>query len=140
MNRDSTNPHQSRHSGQDELDRSLSRIFDGQTAKDSLLPSSGFTEHVMESVREDAVTPPPLRFPWKRALPPFGCALVILFYAFLRFVSELPHLSSPDHPETTLHLPSSIASFATPLGWIALALFVAFVSVAVCLRFASPRG
>jgi hypothetical protein len=140
MNRDSTNPLDSRHSGNGELDRSLSRIFDDETAKDSLLPSSGFTARVMESVLENAVTPPPLSFPWKRALPPFGCALVILLYAFLRFISEPRHLSAPDHIETALHLPFSIASIAMPLGWTALALFVALVSVALCLRFAAPRA
>jgi hypothetical protein len=144
MNRRSTNPLQRQDSEQDELDRSLSRIFDGETAKDSLLPSSGFTAHVMESVLENAVAPPPLPFPWKRALPPFGCGLAVLVYAFLHFISESGRLPAPDQSVTTLHLHFSGASvlqqLAVPLGWTALALFVAFVSVELCLRLAAPRA
>jgi hypothetical protein len=147
MNRRSTNPVQHQHSQQDELDRSLSRIFDGETAKDSLLPSSGFTARTMDSVLENVDAPLPLPFPWKRALPPFGCGLVILLYALLRFMSEPDRLPAPDQSATTLHLSFNIPSvlqhvttaLEVPLGWIALAMLVAFVSVRLCLRLAAPR-
>jgi hypothetical protein len=36
---------------------------------DDILPSSGFEVSVMEAVRQDAASPPPLAFPWGRALP-----------------------------------------------------------------------
>lgn len=34
-----------------------------------LLPSSGFAQSVMEAVQREASAPPPLPFPWLRALP-----------------------------------------------------------------------
>jgi len=45
-----------------EIDRILA-------AEDALVPSSGFLASVMERVREEAVAPAPIPFPWKRALP-----------------------------------------------------------------------
>ncbi len=45
-----------------EINRILSR-------EDEILPSSGFTVSVMDAVRREAAAPPPIPFPWKRALP-----------------------------------------------------------------------
>ena len=47
---------------EDEMDRILS-------GEDEILPSSGFTVSVMDAVRREAAAPPPIPFPWKRALP-----------------------------------------------------------------------
>lgn len=44
--------------------------------KDETLPSSGFSASVMEAVRQEAAAPPPIAFPWKRALP--GIAVGVL--------------------------------------------------------------
>jgi hypothetical protein len=46
---------------EDELDRIMS--------EEEIQPSSGFTASVMEAVRSEAAAPPPIPFPWKRALP-----------------------------------------------------------------------
>src|SRR6202043_1907907 len=59
-----------------EIDRILSR-------EDEILPSSGFTVSVMDAVRREAAAPPPIPFPWKRALPglvvgAFAIALVLV--------------------------------------------------------------
>ena len=43
--------------------------FDRIMSEEEILPSSGFTASVMEAVRREAATPPPIPFPWKRALP-----------------------------------------------------------------------
>jgi len=45
-----------------EVDRVLSKA-------DEIQPSSGFVASIMESVRREAAAPPPIPFPWKRALP-----------------------------------------------------------------------
>lgn len=47
-----------------EIDRILA-------AEEPLIPSSGFLASVMEGVREEAAAPPPIPFPWKRAVPGF---------------------------------------------------------------------
>ena len=46
----------------EEVDRMLS-------SEDEILPSSGFAVAVMDAVRREAAAPPPIPFPWKRALP-----------------------------------------------------------------------
>ncbi len=45
-----------------DMDRILSK-------HDEILPSSGFAASVMEAVRREASAPPPIPFPWRRALP-----------------------------------------------------------------------
>ena len=46
----------------DDLDQILSE-------EDDILPSSGFASSVMDAVRCEASAPPPIPFPWTRALP-----------------------------------------------------------------------
>ena len=46
----------------DEFDR----VLLGET---EIRPSSGFASAVMAAVRREAAAPPPIPFPWKRALP-----------------------------------------------------------------------
>ena len=61
----------------DEVDRMLSR-------DDEILASSGFVSRVMESVRQEALVPPPIPFPWKRVVPGLaiaGLALMTLLIA-----------------------------------------------------------
>ena len=43
--------------------------FDRIMSEEEILPSSGFAVSVMEAVRREAAAPPPIPFPWKRALP-----------------------------------------------------------------------
>lgn len=124
---------------EEELDRDLTRILGHDPAGDMIVPSSGFSARVMENLHESAEAPPPLAFPWKRALPAFGCALAILLYAGLRFISGLRYTPVSEHAAAGLQLPPVILNAAAPLGWIALALLVALVSVKLCLRLAAPR-
>ena len=42
---------------------------------DNIVPSSGFTASVMDAVTREATAPPPIPFPWKRALPGRATAL-----------------------------------------------------------------
>jgi hypothetical protein len=51
----------------EEIDRALG-------GEEDILPSSGFHASVMEAVRREATTPPPIPFPWKRAWPAFAAA------------------------------------------------------------------
>jgi hypothetical protein len=54
-----------------DLDRILSR-------GEEIVPSSGFLDSVMDAVRAEASAPPPIPFPWKRALPGLIAAVVML--------------------------------------------------------------
>ena len=47
-------------------------------ADDDVVPSSGFAERVMTRVRSEAATPPPIAFPWIRALPGIAAMAIAL--------------------------------------------------------------
>ena len=67
------------------MDRILSR-------EDEILPSSGFAVSVMEAVRREAAAPPPIPFPWKRALPGLvvaGLALAVVLVAGVVAIVQL---------------------------------------------------
>ena len=72
----------------DELDRILSR-------KDEIAPSSGFVDSVIDSVRQEAATPPPIPFPWGRAVPGIIAAGVAVVSAVVFFVDS--HERTPCH-------------------------------------------
>jgi hypothetical protein len=57
--------------------------FDRIMSEDEILPSSGFAASVMDAVRREAAIPPPIPFPWKRALPGavFAAATLIVILA-----------------------------------------------------------
>ena len=59
-----------------EVDRHFSKEHD-------IVPSSGFSASVMDAIHRETATPPPLQFPWRRALPGLlaclaGIALLLL--------------------------------------------------------------
>ena len=112
----------------DDIDRVLS-------SDDSIVPSSGFAASVMEEVRRDAETPPPIPFPWKRALP----GLIYCMGAMVALL--IMSLSRPGRGtefSTSLTPILDVANDAG-LGWIALALVVSLVSVLVSLRVVGRR-
>lgn len=122
----------------DELDRILSR-------EQEILPSSGFTVSVMDAVRREAAVPPPIPFPWKRALPLLAVAGVALVLVVVVLVVGIPQLgregaSSPSAGEwmpTLLRFTNAAVTSAA--GWMLLALALSFASVAFSLRLASGR-
>jgi hypothetical protein len=121
----------------EEIDRVLS-------LKDEILPSSGFAASVMEAVRREAAAPPPIPFPWKRALPGlvvagFALALVLVagVVAITQRASTTPQFSAPLPFVMPPIFHGGIESAAM---WTALALLVAFVSVKFSMRLASGRG
>jgi len=116
----------------DEVDHILS-------TEREIIPSSGFVTSVMDAVRHDAAAPPPIPFPWMRALPGLcaaGLALVSVFIAgsalFIRGTATQPL------PARLLSALALILEVWKIVGasWIALALALSFVSVKLSMRFA----
>jgi len=122
------------------IDRILSR-------QDEILPSSGFVASVMEAVQREATAPPPIPFPWKRALPCLALgilALVVVLAGGVAAVAQILRGSFAPHISTSLPLPSAVTSFAhgsmgSAAGWAGLALLLAFVSVKLSMRLAAGR-
>lgn len=124
----------------DEIDRILSR-------EDEILPSSGFAVSVMDAVRREAAAPPPIPFPWKRAIPGLvaaGVVLVLVLVGGVVAVGRLEKATSPDLSLALASLSSSIFGLQRNLGsatiWTALALVASWVSVKLSMRLASGRG
>ena len=124
-----------------EINRILSR-------EDEILPSSGFAVSVMDAVRREAAAPPPIPFPWKRALPGLvlgGFALALVFVTVVVAIAQLIRAS------TSAQFSMSLPSVTTPIFglqrnleiaaiWTVLALLVTFVSVKLSMRLASGRA
>jgi hypothetical protein len=120
-------------------DYEFDRILSGEP---ELVPSSGFASSIMDAVRHEASTPPPIPFPWKRALP--GIAALVLAMAYL----VVRTLQQPSPSATT---PSVLGEFFSSLGsavhaaqmagagWIAATLLLTYVSVKLALLFAQRK-
>jgi len=119
----------------DELDRMLS-------TRDEIVPSSGFVASVMEAVRREAAASepalPPLAFPWLRALPvlvALGVVLVMLIAGIVEVVRmPVAVTSEPLLPPAVEH-----ALVQANVGWVALALLLAFLSTVFSIRFAAGK-
>ena len=114
----------------EDLDRILSR--EGQ-----ILPSAGFTALVMEEVRSEATAPPPIPFPWKRALPGL-VAVGLTLGAVLVGLADVVKgawAAPPAAMETTLVIrPLLHATLYAGLGPIALALLISLAALKVSMR------
>jgi len=123
----------------DELDRIL-------TERDDIQPSSGFAASVMEAVREEAAAPPPIPFPWKRALPVLVFAALALVVVIIAGAVAIVQFS---REEVTSQIASSLwdllpasarGSASTSVAWTAAALLAAFVSVKLSMRLGAGRA
>jgi hypothetical protein len=121
----------------DEIDRILAQ-------RDEIVPSSGFTAAVMDAVRREASVPPPIPFPWKRALPCVVLAGAAVLYMIGAVASMLthPHAALPaGSPPTWWSVAGKTGTVAALPGanWIALALIVSIATVGLSLML-SFRG
>ena len=107
--------------------------------EDALLPSSGFMASVMERVHEEAAAPPPIPFPWKRAIPGIVFAAGVLGWGGF----ELIRLCLPALEAVTMSAPHFSAALARPLrqtGWVALALAISLASWIISRGLAGRSG
>jgi hypothetical protein len=124
----------------DEINRILS-------SEEEILPSSGFAVSVMDAVRREAAAPPPIAFPWKRALP----GLVVAgFVLALVFVTVVVAIAQGIRASMTARFSMSLPSVLTPsfglhrnlesaASWTVMALLATLVSVKLSMRLASGR-
>jgi len=105
-----------------------------------IIPSSGFVTAVMDSVQREAVAPPPIPFPWKRALPGISVAALTLAPLVIATITLLTR-GIPNQPLWPPLLLALVAIFevwkAVGATWIVLALVLSFASVKLSTRFVS---
>ncbi|HYR83346.1 MAG TPA: hypothetical protein VE422_04630 [Terriglobia bacterium] len=119
----------------EELDRILSRETD-------IVPSSGFVSPVMNAVRSEALTPPPIPFPWKRALPGFAAWGLALVWVAIEGIRQSERGAAA--PPILARLASGLApvletTAAVGAGWIILALLLSLAFISLSMRF-TGRG
>ena len=115
----------------------IDRILAGE---DEILPSSGFAGAVMEALRREAATPPPIPFPWRRAWPVAAAAVIAL--AGATFVLHEVAGRAPAEP-SPIPAPSieALLRIGTSAGthWLVLAVVLTLVSVMASKRLAGGR-
>jgi hypothetical protein len=121
--------------GNEKLDRVLAR-------EEEILPSSGFAVSVMDAVRREAAAPPPIPFPWKRALPGLmvgGFVLALVLVAGAAAIARLVRASATDFPIASPSAPPPIfqGNLEYAAIWTVLALLVALASVKLSMRLGS---
>ena len=115
---------------------SMDRIL---ATEEELVPSSGFLASVMERVQEEASAPPPIPFPWLRAIPALVLATAVLGwggYEFARF-------ALPAAGELALASPRISATLVTPLkeaGWVAGSLAASLLCWLLSRRLVGRSG
>lgn len=108
-------------------------------AEEELAPSSGFLASVMERVREEATAPPPIPFPWKRALPGMLGTAGGLGWV----TAEVVRSSLPEVRNFSLDQLRASAAFMRPpeqAVWVALAVGICVVSWIAARRVAGQSG
>jgi len=123
---------QQESAGSFRIDAEIDRVL---ATEEELIPSSGFMASVMERVQEESAVPPPIPFPWKRAIPGILLAAGVFGWGGFEFVrSGLP---------ATLTLPHLSAGYEHSVesaGWVAMALGVSLVSWLLSRRLAGRGG
>jgi len=125
----------------DEIDRILAD-------EEEILPSSGFATSIMEAVRREALTPPPIPFPWLRALPGIIVTAVALAVVIAKLaVQTVKALSAPQVPAAwlawlapVLQSPILNPQIVAAGAWAALALLLSLGAVMLSMRLAAGRG
>ena len=117
----------------------LSRMDAVLSTEEELVPSSGFLAAVMERVEEEARTPAPIPFPWKRAVPGFVLIAGVFGWAGV----ELVRLSIPAMKQSLLTTPNLPTALLQPMhraGWVALSLATSLASWLLARQFAGRSG
>ncbi|HEV2326162.1 MAG TPA: hypothetical protein VGS10_19645 [Terracidiphilus sp.] len=88
-------------------------------SEEALAPSSGFVSAVMERLQEESRVPPPIPFPWKRAIP--GMVLAGGVFGWGAF-EMMRHASAISIPPVFFQLSATATSHLETIGWVVLAL------------------
>ena len=107
-------------------------------SEEEITPSSGFLSAVMERVEEEASAPPPIPFPWMRALP--GIAVVVGVFGWMGV--ELVRVGVPAIGQSlpaTVQIPPGMDHPLEQVGWVALGLGLSAASWLLTRRLAG-RG
>lgn len=115
---------------QDEVDRVLS-------SETGIEPSPGFASRVMHAVRREASAPPPIPFPWKRALPALmagALALIAMTVAMVQSAGDTASAASAQPGFMSTLADAVDVANMYGIGWIVLAVLVTLTSLGLSIR------
>ena len=124
----------------DEFDRVLSREAE-------IIPSSGFVRSVMAAVQSEASAPPPIPFPWRRALPGLLAFMVAIVWGAVKAFRYPEQQSAPGisiMPATATHWIDGVVPLfdqARMYGaeWVILGLLLTVVGLKLTRHLAGGR-
>lgn len=118
------------------IDAEIEAILAGE---EELLPSSGFLSSVLERIEQEAAAPPPVPFPWKRAVPGILMAAGVFSWGTVKLI-RLDLLTPALLRFTLPPLSSAVIGQIEQAGWIAMALGVSLLSWLLARRLAGRGG
>jgi hypothetical protein len=107
---------------------------------EELIPTSGFLARVMDSVEEAAAAPPPIPFPWKRAIPGIVLATVVLVCGAVAIVRYILGVGVMQFTTPKTQLPLALTPAMQQAGWILAALAISAASYLLARRLAGRSG
>lgn|SRR4051794_5376035 len=108
-------------------------------SEDEIVPSSGFLARVMGRVEEEAAAPPPIPFPWKRAVPGMILAVGVLGWGTMEMVGYALR-SAGTFTLPRLHLAASASGPIEQAGWVLAALGISAAAWLLSRRMAGCSG
>jgi len=121
----------------------IPEYFDRILSKEQeIAPSSGFVLSVMDAVRRETETPPPIAFPWRRALPGMLAAGFALVCVLVLGVMLFRETATQPIPAGLLSVFALIVRSWKFVGanWIALALVLSLASLKLSARIVSGKA
>ncbi len=104
-------------------------------AEEEFAPSSGFADRVMQRLREEASAPPPIPFPWKRAVPGFVLAVALFGWTGVEFARRIPSVTG-NLTIPSFHMAPYPLRSLEEAGWVLAALAVSAASWMLSRRLA----
>ena len=109
-------------------------------AEQEIVPSSGFLARVMDMVQEEAAVPPPIPFPWKRAIPGFILAAGVFGWGAVEIVRHALSAGSAAFALPALHTLATVSEPIQQAGWVATGLAVSAAGWLLSRRIAGRSG
>jgi len=108
-------------------------------AEEGMVPSSGFAAAVMERVRDEAATPTPMPFPWRRFVPGLALAAGVFEWSawqVLPFAWPAMRKLAQNPPQ----IPLTLLPQFEDAGWVLLALAAALGAWMLSTRMVRRSG
>lgn len=106
-------------------------------SEEPLVPSSGFASAVMERVQKESTAPPPIPFPWKRAIPGIALAAGVFGWGAVEMMHHAPAMTIS---LASVRLSAAVTTGLESTGWVILALAASMLAWRFSCRLIGRAG